>query len=66
MKRFAVTINQDGPHGSVPALKYALDFRDFAETAVQPAGTLNGETKAVKELTKQLKDQARRRPPPAS
>ena len=65
VKRFAITINHDGPYGSVPALEYALDFHDFAETAVQPAGTLNGVTKAVKELTKQLKDQARRRPPPA-
>lgn len=59
-KRFAVRVEATGPFGAMPPLTYDLDLDDFHDSAVQPPGSLRGVTDAVKDLTKQVKEQGRR------
>jgi hypothetical protein len=49
-----ITINANGPFGPIPELSYDIDLAEFREQEMSPPGSLNGLTKAVKDLTKKI------------
>jgi hypothetical protein len=59
-KRFTVTIDALGPFGPVQKLVYELDIDEYRQVNASPPGTLYGVGKAIKDLTKVLKERRER------
>lgn len=52
---WVVTINANGPLGSLEPVTYTLDLKGLAQSTTAPTGTLFGVTQELKEVQKQLK-----------
>lgn len=54
-KKFNITVSAKGPYGDVPPHTYRIDLAQYDGHAMRAQGTLSGVTRAISELTKQVK-----------
>jgi hypothetical protein len=53
-QEYSITIDFDGPFGSVPSLTYKIDLAELRHSLDRPIGSIHLLTNAVKDLTKAL------------
>lgn len=54
--QFDITVSAKGPYGDVPPRTYRIDVAQYDGHAMRAPGTLSGVTRAIAELTKQVKE----------